>query len=367
MEGSAYARKAALDDLIDTAALINGLDSVLHQGLTGQWGAAHWEAWWPAGHDFRPLSGRHDADDLAAQKLVMSARLFGEVDVTDLIEALASVAERWGERLPRDPAEVFRADKRKAGSFSLLAAQTYLGHLSSAQFVMTVGALGELALFGALLPTHHALRTPTTGLTDLYPNARFFRSLSAVDGLRVGEMSTSELQDAVCDRLSWPSMSRVASAEHGVMEPAGASWQQRLYARAQTIRLQYPDAFINLGVWDDWRRPGHDPSVAPAAAYEFWTEFSHPVIELEDVTWIHRDRSRVRELLLDAAVHSYLRSLMLSKTGRVRVPVSETVIAREAIVEGLREWSLGVGLRNPRVDVEMIPPHLARRSIPAAN
>jgi hypothetical protein len=151
------------------------------------------------------------------------------------------------------------------------------------EFILSYMAVCEVAMSPPILPTLQPLRPAAFRLRDMSPAERMERIRGALNGIspiRRLEADHEQFVQTICDRLDWPTPTRIAKATvDNFTFPEGDRLSETYY-HAQRFRIRIPYIFIDLGVW-----------FSPSREYtrEFAYYFTHPVIEFTDRTLRHPD------------------------------------------------------------------------------
>jgi hypothetical protein len=224
-----------------------------------------------------------------------------------------------------------------------------------AAFCLTFSAVADLALNGALLPHQAGFRRPGYDANSVSPPHRMFLAIG-----NLGRGNLSPIRDlateyvpfvqALCDRLEWPlpwEMARFvvpSLPETGQLDPLG-----EIFRFSQELRLNVPYAFVDLDIW----------SIDGPLARKFRHAFVHPVIQFSDQVLHHQDQDIPAYAVLNHALGTYLRQLMVVGNQPVRLPLRAG--AEElAFYQDLLEHHLAatIGLLDPRITLESAPPSI---------
>lgn len=304
------------------------------------------------------IPGPNNEGDAARMRMWFAARVAGDIDASAVLEHTAKLAEYWGRedwRAARAAVEVGTNPRYHSLGVVSLA---HLGGLPLPEFLRSILAIGELALFAPLLPSQHRFRRENLTALDMHPITRFeaaARVAAELPRMRRGDVAS--YQEAICDRLGWPTPQSMAAAESKAVEPTGNP-TLRWYWLAQQVRARRPHAFIDLDVWSL-------PPGVPAID-EFRARFSHPVMEFSDSQWFHKDRDMLRYLLLRFVHHKFLRAAMLSKNLDVTLPVSLAEADLQSLSADVHELMRPAGLKMPSIRIRPVPAHAAATLAPVS-
>jgi hypothetical protein len=313
--------------------------------------------YWLASEPARPLVPPSAPVDAARYRAHLGDELMG-LDALAVLEHTATAAEYWGRTDSRPARDVIHIGRRAPHHGLSALTLGYLGEFPVPTFVRTILALGELALFGPLLPSQHSFRRPGMSALDVHPLPRFeaaVRVAAEQPPLRDGDVGS--YHESICERLGWPTPSSISMVERQAPEPPPANIPLRYYWEAQRFRAQRSYSFVDLDVW---RAPP-----APVVQH-FRSLYSHPVMEFRDRAWVHTNRQLVLDLLLRYALHKYLRRLVTSDDVTVSIPLRIADDLLPFLSDALRDVLGRAGLRNPRIRLEAVPPHAAGASLAAA-
>ena len=283
--------------------------------------------WW-RGHDHNVVAGPMLADDERTlhdefRLLVLKMMSVDWGDTLSLLESGARIAEYW-QVWPNSLAD-FDATLTGLSRYTMWIIHARGNDLATdpESFALTYAALVDLALNSPLLPHHATLRTAGQPMTSLNP---IFRLLAGIAVTGVGQGKVPPIRDlgrdyemfvqAVCERNKWPTPMALADVTLHALpsEERQVDHATSFYRLAQHFRTQMPQAFLDLNVW--WND-------GPAATI-FRQSFVHPIIQFNDRTLYHRDRTVVAEFVSSFALHQYLRQLMVTSNLPVKIPFRAT-------------------------------------------
>lgn len=221
-----------------------------------------------------------------------------------------------------------------------------------ATFCLTFSALADLALNSALLPHQAGFRQPGYDANSVSPPHRMFLAvgnLARGDLPPIRELATDYVPfvQLVCDRLEWPlpwDMARFvlpSLPQTDQLDPLG-----QIFQFSQELRLHVPHAFIDLDIW----------SIDGPLAQKFRRSFVHPVIQFSDQVLHHQNRDLPAYAVLNHALGTYLRQLMIVGNQPVRLPIrasAEELTFYQSLVE--QHLATTIGLLDPRITLQSAP------------
>jgi hypothetical protein len=310
--------------------------------------------WWTfRGHRVTPGPQRVQdkeatKDELNQFTMKMLSQNWG--DTLSVLESGARIAEFWRVWPPsmEEFSASFQPDFTPYTTWINLAQQWRIA-ADPESFCLTYAALADLALNGALLPHHAALRGDLL-MRNLNPMDRLLAGLTVVG---LGDNDVPPIRDyardyesfvaEVCRRCGWPTPAALAQATlDGFPENQQVERMTQFYGIAQIFRQEKPYAFLDLDVWQT-----QDP-----AAGLFKHCFVHPVIQFEDRILYHQDKMVLSEFVSSFAVNQYLRQLMVVGNQPVELPFRATAgdlrLYTELMTDALNQ-AIGPGFPPPQL------------------
>jgi hypothetical protein len=272
-----------------------------------------------------------------------------------ILESAAHINEHW-RVYPPDLETLDRQLPASRQYSSWIRAALAAGFTDDpATFCLTFSALADLALNGALLPHQAGFRQPGYDANSVSPPHRMFMAVGTLgrgDMPPIRELARDYVPfvQLLCDRLEWPlpwDMARFvlpSLPETDQLDPLG-----QIFRFSQELRLHVPYAFIDLDIW----------SIDGPLAREFRRSFVHPVIQFSDQVLHHQDQDLPTHAVLNYALATYLRQLMIVGNQPVQLPIrasAEELTFYQNLVE--QHLATTIDLLDPRITLKSAPPRI---------
>jgi hypothetical protein len=308
----------------------------------------------------RPLSYQKPSfnvtdESRGIERLLITMKATGDIDVMSLLESGAKIAEFWRSNFEPD------TDFRKLFPDSMSSSQAPYYMLINMvkngfkaanirEFVFSYEALCELSLFGPLLPHHYKIRNPQITMRDLHPFSRFWeasRVVSDIEPIRDPRTDYERFIGQICEKKGWLTPQQMNKETFSNFTYAPVDYLSNLYNLAQQFRQAVPCAFIDYGIWYEQ----NDKFAAPFRYY-----FIHPIIEFKDNLLFHKDRDLVYFFVQQYVVQTYLRKLLLSNDFSVVLPYRADSTEIDFFTESLKNYmNMGLGVENPPIIIMAKP------------